>query len=299
MTTVLVTGGTGDLGSKLVERLLARGDNVRILSRKPRPQTVKSTSESPESTSDSPESTSESPVGRGPSPDAAQGPSPDWATGDIETGAGLADAVKGTDIVFHCATGAGLKPKVDPIGTKNLLDACKDAGTPHFFYISIVGIERLPLAYYKAKLDCEQLIENSGVPWSNLRATQFHQLLDNFLRYGMLPQLGKIPFVRLIPKSFKFQPIETGEVADRMVEHAQKGPSGRLPDLGGPDITTFGKLAKAWQRATGDSKPTINLPMLGGLAAGFKAAYNCTPDHAEGKMTWREWLDQKYGARTT
>jgi uncharacterized protein YbjT (DUF2867 family) len=215
----------------------------------------------------------------------------------METGEGLAEAVLGVDLVMHAATGAGLRPKADAPGTKNLLDACKAAGTPHFFYISIVGIEKLPLAYYKAKLECEQLIEASGVPWSNLRATQFHALLDGFLRNGLLPALGKVPFVRLVPKAFKFQPIETGEVADRMVEHAEKGPSGRLPDLGGPEVLKFGDMADAWKKATGEGKPLVNLPMMGGLADGFKAGYNCTPEHAEGKMTWAEWLDGKYGAK--
>ncbi len=262
MSTVLVTGGTGDLGSKLVRRFAARGDMVRVLSRKPKPS----------------DATTE------------------WARGDMETGQGLAEAVHGADLVVHAATGAGLRPKADPPGTKNLLDACKAAGTPHFFYISIVGIERLPLAYYKAKLECERLIEESGVPSSNLRATQFHALLDGFLRNGMLPALGKVPFVRLIPKAFKFQPIETGEVADRMVEYSAQGPSGRLPDLGGPEVLNFGEMAEAWKKATGDGKPLVNLPMMGGLASGFKAGYNCTPEHAEGKMTWGEWLAGKYGS---
>lgn len=263
MTTVLVTGGTGDLGSKLVRRFVRRGDTVRVLSRKPKPA----------------EATTE------------------WAQGDMETGAGLAEAVAGVDLVVHCASGAALKPKADPLGTTKLLDACRAAGTPHFFYISIVGIERIPLGYYKAKLECEKIIEASGVPWSNLRATQFHSLLDGFLRNGMLPALGKVPFVRLIPKAFKFQTIETGEVADRMVEYAQQGPSGRLPDLGGPEIMTLSDMAKAWKAATGDAKPLVNLPMVGGLAAGFKARHNCAPEHAEGKMTWGEWLEGKYGGR--
>jgi uncharacterized protein YbjT (DUF2867 family) len=261
VTTVLVTGGTGDLGSRIVDRLAARGDAVRILSRKPKPANATT----------------------------------DWAQGDVETAEGLAEAVAGADLVMHCASGTGLKPKADPPGTKNLLDACKAAATPHLFYISIVGIDRIPLPYYEAKLECERLIEASGVPWSTLRATQFHNLLDLFLRYGMLPQLGRIPFVRLIPKAFKFQPIETGEVADRMVEHAQKGPSGRLPDLGGPEIMNFGEIASAWRRATGDSKPNVNLPIMGKMAAAFKAGYNCTPEHAEGKRTWAQWLANKYG----
>ena len=127
------------------------------------------------------------------------------------------------------------------------------------------------------------MIEESGVPWSNLRATQFHRLLDGFLRYGMLPALGKVPFVRLVPKAFKFQPIETGEVADRMVEYSAQGPSGRLPDLGGPEVMKLGEMAEAWKKATGDGKPLVNLPMMGGLADGFKKGYNCTPEHAEGK----------------
>jgi uncharacterized protein YbjT (DUF2867 family) len=263
MTTVLVTGGTGDLGSKLVERIATRGDTVRVLSRKPKPA------------------------------DATV----EWAQGDIESSAGLAEAVAGVDLVLHAATGAAVRPKADPAGTRNLLDACKEAGTPHFFYISIVGIDRIPLGYYKAKVECERIIEASGVPWSNLRATQFHALIDTFLRIGMLPALGKVPFVRLIPKSFQFQPIETGEVADRMVEDSALGPSGRLPDLGGPAVMTLGELAEAWKKATGDGKPLLNLPMIGGLADGFKNGYNCTPEHAEGKMTWAEWLEGKYGSK--
>ena len=261
MASVLVTGGTGDLGSKLARRFARRGDTVRILSRRP-----------------------------GPADAAAE-----WAQGDMETGEGLAEAVAGMDVVVHAATGAGLRPKADAPGTQKLLEACKAAGTPHVFYISIVGIEKIPLAYYKAKLECEQIIETSGVPWSNLRATQFHSLLDGFLRNGIVPALGKVPLVRLVPKAFKFQPIETGEVADRMVEYSAAGPSGRLPDLGGPEVLRFGDVADAWKQATGDGKPLVNMLTMGGMASAFKAGYNCTPEHAEGKMTWREWLQGKYG----
>lgn len=255
MSTVLVTGGTGDLGSKLVERFVAAGDTVRLLSRRPRPA---------EATTD-------------------------WAQGDMETGDGLLEAVKGTDLVVHAATGGGTRAKADVPGTRNLLAACKEAGTPHFFYISIVGTERIPLGYYKAKLECERVIEASGVPWSNLRATQFHALMDGFLR-----MFSRVPFVLPAPKAFKFQPIDTGEVADRMVEDAAKGPSGRLPDIGGPEVLTFGDMAKEWQRASGKRRPIINVPLFGGVARGYKAGYNCTPEHAEGKVTWAEWLGRRY-----
>jgi uncharacterized protein YbjT (DUF2867 family) len=256
MPLVLVTGGTGDLGSKLVERFTARGDTVRVLSRRVRP----------------PEATSE------------------WLQGDMETGEGLGEAVKGADIVVHAATGGGTRAKADVPGTRNLLAACKEAGTPHFFYISIVGLEKVPLGYYKVKLECERLIEASGVPWSNLRATQFHLLMDGFLR-----MFSRVPFVLPAPKSFKFQPIDTGEVADRMVEAVGNGPSGRLPDIGGPEVLTFGEMAKAWQQATGKRKRIVNVPVMGKVARGYRAAYNCTPEHADGKVTWLEWLQAKYG----
>ena len=257
MSTVLVTGGTGDLGSKLVERFVAAGDAVRVLSRRPRPA----------------DATTE------------------WAQGDMETGVGIGEAVKGTDLVVHAATGGGTRAKADVPGTRNLLAACKAARTPHFFYISIVGLEKIPLGYYKAKLECERLIEESGMPWSNLRATQFHALMDGFLQ-----MFSRVPLVLPAPKSFKFQPIDTGEVADRMVQDAAKGPSGRLADIGGPEVMMFGEIAKQWQRATGKSKPIVNVPLLGGVARGYKAGFNCTPEHADGKVTWVEWLERRYRA---
>jgi uncharacterized protein YbjT (DUF2867 family) len=254
MATILVTGGTGDLGSRLVERFRAGGETVRVLSRRPRPA----------------ETTTE------------------WAQGDMESGEGLGEAVAAADLVVHAATGGGTRAKADAPGTRNLLEACKQAGTPHFFYISIVGIEKIPLGYYKAKLECERLIEESGVPWSNLRATQFHQLIDGFLRL-----FSRVPLVLPVPKSFKFQPIETGEVAERMVADAAKGPVGRLPDVGGPEVLTFGEIAKAWQESRGKKRPMVNVPLMGKVAKGFKEGYNCTP-HAEGKITWGEWLRARY-----
>ena len=254
MSTILVTGGTGDLGSKLVERFGSAGHTVRVLSRRPKPS----------------DATTE------------------WAQGDMETGAGLGEAVAGADIVVHAATGGGTRAKADVPGTRNLLAACKQAGTPHFFYISIVGIERIPLGYYKVKLECERLIEASGVPWSNLRATQFHQLMDGFLR-----MFSRVPLILPVPKSFKFQSIDTGEVAERIVAESAKGPSGRLPDLGGPEVLPFGEMSKAWLHARGKSRPIINVPLMGAVARGYRAGYNCTPDHADGKITWAEWLARR------
>ncbi len=258
MSAVLVTGGTGDLGGKLVARLVDGGHTVRVLSRRQRPADADARLQ--------------------------------WAQGDMETGQGLAGAVAGADLIIHAATGAAQRPRADVEGTRRLLEVARAAGTPHFFYVSIVGIDRIPLGYYKAKLACERLIEESGLPWSNLRATQFHSLIDRFLRI-----LSRLPGLLILPGDVKFQPIDAGEVADRMVEYAARGPSGRLPDLGGPEVLTFGEMGREWLRIRGKRALVLPLPLFGRTAEGFRRGYNCTQDGEHGSITWSDWLARRYG----
>ncbi len=252
MPIVLITGGTGVLGRELAPRFADAGYDVRIMSRRPAPD----------------------------------GAPHEWAQADLMTGVGLAEAVAGVDLIVHSATGAQQNPKVDVAGTEALLNAAKASGSPSVLYISIVGIDRIPLGYYKAKVAAEQLIEGSGLPWATLRATQFHTLIDGFLR-----MLIRLP-VAVLPKSLKFQPIDAAEVAERMVQHAVAGDRGRLPDLGGPEVRTFGDLAAAWLKARRKRALVLPLPLTGKTAAAFRNAYNCTPEHAEGNLTWQQWLER-------
>ena len=256
MPLTLIAGGTGDLGSKLASRLAAAGHDVRIMSRRPAPL------------------------------DAQY----EWAQADLRAGEGLTQAVKGVDLIMHCATSPFRDTKnADVEGTRRLIEAARaSGGSPHLFYISIVGIDRVPLPYYKQKLAAEKVIEESGVPWSVLRAVQFHTLIDRVLDGALRLRVAPLP------KSFKFQPIDSGEVADRMVDCAAKGPSGRLPDLGGPEVRTLGDLASAWLNVRRRRALILPLPLFGKIASGFRNAYNCTPDHAEGKITWEQWLERKY-----
>jgi uncharacterized protein YbjT (DUF2867 family) len=255
MSLVLITGGTGGLGSELVPRFAASGHAVRVMSRRPAPA------------------------------DAEQ----QWAQADLATGEGLAAAVAGVDLIVHCATSPFRTKGTDVDGTGRLLQQALAAGKPHFFYISIVGIDRIPFPYYKHKLATEKLIEESGLPWSNLRAVQFHTLLDR-----LLGTLVRLP-VGFIPKDFKFQPMDPGEVAERMVKHAANGPSGRLSDLGGPEVLRLDDIARAWLKARRKRAALLPLPLFGKIASGFRNGYNCTPEHSDGKITWAEWLERKYG----
>ncbi len=255
MSLTLITGGTGVLGSELAPRFAVAGYDVRIMSRRPAPE----------------------------------GTTYQWAQADLATGAGLAEAVAGADLIVHCATNNVRTKGTDVRGTQRLLEHARAAGTANLFYISIVGIDRIPFPYYKHKLTTEKLIEESGVPYSILRATQFHALLDRFLS-----MLVRLPFV-FVPKDFKFQLIDAGEVAERMVQQAAAGPTGRLPDLGGPELLRFGDIARTWLQARRKRALLLPLPLFGRIAAGFRNGYNCAPDHADGKITWGEWLERKYG----
>jgi uncharacterized protein YbjT (DUF2867 family) len=260
MADVLVTGGTGVLGRKVVERLLRDGTGVRILSRRPRPSA--------------------------PSRVRAF-----W--GDL-TGVSpsLREAVAGAEAIVHCASSPFRKTRaVDVEGTGRLLEIARGCGVRHFLYVSIVGVDRNPLGYYRAKLEAEGLVERGGVPWTILRATQFHDLLARF--FGAL---SRSP-VLLLPKGFRFQPIEAGEVADELVAILRKGPAGRAPDLGGPEVRGVLDLARGFFAAARRRRLLLPVPFPGRTAAAFRAGANLCPDRAVGKLRWEAFLEERFVAR--
>jgi len=256
MPRVLITGGRGGLGSELAPRFAAAGYTVRIMSRRPR--------------------------------SSRADPAYEWAQAQLESGEGIAEAVAGCDLIVHCASNAP-SGKGDVEATRNLVSAASEAGSTPVFYISIVGVDRIGYAYYNAKLACEKVLEESGNPYIILRAVQFHSLLDTFLS-----MLTRVPGLFLVPKGFRFQPMATGEVAERMVAYATSGASGRLPDLGGPEFLTAGEIAKDWLRARGSRRLLLDLPLPGKAATGFRRGYNCVPDNPQGTITWRDWLERRY-----
>jgi len=256
MTIVLVTGGTGVLGQELVPRLSRAGYRVRIMSRR--------------------------------SLNVNEGAEAEWAHADLATGGGLAEAVPGAEAVIHAASSPFRRTRaIDVDGTARLLERARAAGLAHFIYISIVGIDRIPLSYYRHKLAAEWLVEQANVPWSILRATQFHTLIDRQLR----PLLWTP--ITFLPTDFRFQSIDPGEVADRLLEIVAAGPSGHLPDLGGPEVLSLGDMARTWMRARGVRRPLIRLPLPGQAAHGFRQGYNTCPENRQGKLTWAEWVRRK------
>lgn len=255
MTTVLVTGGTGALGRELVPRLRRDGHQIRVMSRAAAPR--------------------------------LQGV--EWAQADLKTGEGVAQAVKDVDVIIHAASSAFRDENaVDVHGTQRLLENAP--GIQHFLYISIVGIERFPgFSYYRHKLMAERVIEEAAVPWTILRATQFHTLIDLMLRAS-----ARLP-VMLLPTDFQFQVVDAGEVAEVLAQHAAAPAAGRLPDMGGPEVLRLREMATIWRQLRGIRRPVLHLPLPGQTPKNFRRGDNLTPNR-QGKITWAEWVARTYQA---
>jgi uncharacterized protein YbjT (DUF2867 family) len=204
-------------------------------------------------------------------------------TVDYRTGAGLAEALDGVSAIVHCA-GEYRRNDVD----RRLIEAARAAGGPHLVYISIVGIDRIPLGYYRVKLAAERLIEQSGLPWSVLRTTQFHDFVPQY--WGPLTSLPVVP----VPAGARLQPIDVREVATRLVELATTGPSGRVPDIGGPDIEPFKDCVLAYLRARGRRRIVLPIAFPGRIMRGFRAGANLVPDAAVGRITYAQYLAERY-----
>lgn len=245
MTTILVTGATGGLGRPTVERLRAAGHDVRAMSRH-----------------------------AGGGRQAGEG----RVVADLATGAGLEDALTGVETVLHLAT----TRKSDAAQTLTLLDAARTAGVSHIVYISIVGVDRIPFAYYRDKAECERLVAESGIPFTILRATQFHGFVaDLFLATRRLPFLVTLPV--------SDQPIAVEEVAERLAELAGAGPSGRVADIGGPEILTVDELAAQWQRAQGSHKRVWRVSIPGKTMKAFRAGHHLAGLPGYGRGTFAEY----------
>lgn len=202
--------------------------------------------------------------------------------GDLASGEGVRPAAAGAGLVVHAASDTRRLGRADERQTANLLAAAGDAS--HLVYLSIVGVDAIDFAYYRRKLACERLVEAGPVPWTILRATQFHQLLAAL--FGVLDRLPAAP----LPLGFRCQPIGAAEVAARVAALVAAAPAGRAPDLGGPEVRTLGQLARAWWEHRGRPARLINLPLPGTAARGFVEGRNSCPDHADGRQTWEQFL---------
>lgn len=206
-------------------------------------------------------------------------PGPDRVVADLTTGEGLT-VVAGSDVIVHLATSLGRK---DVQQTRNLLAAA--AGVKHFVMMSIAGIDRIPLGYYRHKLEAERLVAESGVPYTILRATQFHNLVDRVLTVQRFLPAMLAPAVPL-------QPIAVDDVANRIAELVDQPPvNGRASDLGGPERLPVTELARLWKEARGVRRPVIPVRLPGRIFREYANGAATVDGPAYGRITFAEYLE--------
>jgi uncharacterized protein YbjT (DUF2867 family) len=255
-SSILLTGGTGTLGRLVAPLLREAGGDVRVLSRRGH----------------------ESGDGIG------------YVTGDLRTGEGIDPAVAGAEIIVHLAGG----PKGDDEATRNLARAASRAGgVHHLVFVSVIGADRVPLGWFASKLGAERAVAESGLPWTTLRAAQFHDLALTVVRkMAMLP-------VMPVPGGLRFQPVDAREVAARLVELALDAPAGLVPDLAGPTVYGMAELSRGYLRASGRRRLMMPVRMPGKAGRAYRAGANLSLDRAAvGERTWEEFLAERVSLRS-
>jgi hypothetical protein len=131
------------------------------------------------------------------------------------------------------------------------------------------------------------VVADSGLPWTTLRATQFHDLL-----LTVAQQMTKLPVIP-VPAGFRFQPVDAGEVAARLVELTLGKPAGLVPDMAGPRAYGAADLVRGYLRARRKHRLIVRVRLAGKAARAFRAGANLSPERAVGRRTWEDFLAER------
>ncbi|MFG1810945.1 SDR family oxidoreductase [Streptomyces sp. NPDC049040] len=250
---LLLTGGTGTLGRHVLPMLRDAGRTVRVLSRHRR-----------ESADDGVE----------------------HVTGDLLADTGTAAAVAGVHTVVHLAG----SNKGDDEATRNLVRAAVAADVRHLVLISVIGADTVPLGFLRTKLAAERAVTGSGLPWTILRAAQFHDLA-----LTMAKGMTKLPVVP-VPTGLRLQPVDVRDVAARITELALGEPAGRVPDLAGPTVYPMADLLRTYLTAHAKRRPLLPCPFPGRTGRAYRTGANLTLEGADtGTRTWEDFLAERVG----
>lgn len=240
-----VAGGTGTIGHRIAAALARDGHDVRVVSR----------------------SAPQYPV-------------------DLRTGAGLGPALEGCDVVVDASNGPPSRKARGVLveGSRRLLEAEQRAGVGHHVCVSIVGIDAVPMAYYNVKVEQERVVQSGGVPWTIVRATQFHDLLG-----ALLSATGRrlvLPAARA-----RFQPVSVDEAATVVASVATGAPLLARMTVAGPEVHDLRSLGRMWREATGRRTVEIPIPLPGKLGRALREGrLTCASPDVRGTQTFAAWL---------
>lgn len=208
----------------------------------------------------------------------------EYLTGDLLTGEGIEPAVDGAETIVHLAGGA----KGDDEATRNLVRAASRAAVQHLVYISVIGADRVPLGYFRSKLGAERALADSGLPYTTLCAAQFHEFV-----LTVVQKMAKLPVIP-VPGGLRFQPVDSRDVAARLVELTLDKPAGPVPDLAGPKVYPMTELIRGYLQVRGQRRLMIAVRMPGKAGRAYRAGENLTLDGATlGQRTWEDFLAER------
>ncbi|MBB6550150.1 SDR family oxidoreductase [Nonomuraea rubra] len=243
---IAVAGGTGMTGRLVVEALRARGHAPMALSR-------------------------------------GQGV-------DLLDGSGLDAALAGVEAVIDVSNVTTLRKSVsvdffDRAG-RHLVGAAARAGVRHLVTLSIVGVDRVKNPYYAGKLRQEEIVRSGAVPWTILRATQFHDFAGQVLS-GVPGPIAVVPAARI-------QPVAVREVAEALAGLILEAPQAMAPELAGPQVESLVDMTRRLIAAGGARRrPVLPLYLPGGTSSGRLLPTDSGP---RGTQTFADWLREKTSA---
>jgi uncharacterized protein YbjT (DUF2867 family) len=254
MESILITGGTGTLGQELSKQLLEKGYVVNILSSKEKPDIAYFTN---------------------------------IIQGDFTDPTSLKEAVESSDIIIHCASNPRNAQAVDLEGTKNLLSYLNSDKCKHFIYVSIVGVDKSDYPYYQTKYAVEKLIEASGIPYSILRATQFHDLV--LYRIIQVFDQGAGQPIK-IPVGMRFQSIDKTDVVSAITDLVKNEPGYAVTTISGPQVLSLEDMIQTYFAQSGRNDEIEYIEPSLAFHQVFTTGINLCPENAVDGIKWEEFL---------
>ena len=215
---------------------------------------------------------------------------------DTLTGEGLADAMQGAQVVVDVSNSPSFADEdvmeFFETSTRNLIDAEKAAGVAHHVALSVVGAERMPdSGYLRAKCRQEELIRDSGVPYSIIHATQFFEFGARIADGATEGDTVRIPHVL-------FQPIAAEDVARAVGRTAAGAPLNGVVEIGGPEQFRFDEFIRDALAAKGDSRQVVVDPDARYFGTTLTERSLVPGDGAWlGEIRFEGWLRQPAAAR--
>ncbi|MCG7594285.1 SDR family oxidoreductase [Mycobacterium sp. PSTR-4-N] len=215
------------------------------------------------------------------------------ATGtDLLTGDGLDAALSGADVVIDVSNSATPDDSAEAFferASANLSAAAARAGVGHYVVLSIVGADLMAdqSGYIRGKVAQERAPGKAGIPWTILRATQFHELAEPITESLVADDVVRAP-VALI------QTIDSTEVTAILARIATSRPLNAVHHVGGPEKMSFADMARVVMRHQGRALDAIDDPCAtySGLSIDYTTLV--TGDDAElGTTRLEDWLSRR------